>query len=329
MLAVVLALGASAAWGSADFIAGVGCRRVTLLTVLLVSQAAGLALLAPVLAASSEAPPPASTLALGALAGLFNALALAALYRGLARGKMGLVAPIAATDAAIPVVFGVLAGERPRAIAIMGIGLALAGLVLASRGKAEVEVDGEASASRDSPATSVALGLTAAVCFGAFMVALGGASGASTLWAVVMTRLTTFVLLICAAMVLRPERRPHRASGRRVASEASTLWAVVVARFTTVVLLTGALVLLRAGRASGHRGALPLVAVGALDLGASALFAAATTVGLLSIVGALSSFYPLVTIVLARSLLHERLDYLQRAGAAAAVIGAALMASAS
>ena len=40
MLAVVLALGASAAWGSADFIAGVGCRRVTLLTVLLVSQAA-------------------------------------------------------------------------------------------------------------------------------------------------------------------------------------------------------------------------------------------------------------------------------------------------
>src|SRR5439155_709363 len=84
-----------------------------------------------------------------------------------------------------------------------------------------------------------------------FMVALGGASGASTLWAVVMTRLTTFVLLICAAMVLRPERRPHRASGRRVASEASTLWAVVVARFTTVVLLTGALVLLRAGRASG------------------------------------------------------------------------------
>ena len=327
MLAVVLALGASAAWGSADFIAGVGCRRVTLLTVLLVSQAAGLALLAPVLAASSEAPPPASTLALGALAGLFNALALAALYRGLARGKMGLVAPIAATDAAIPVVFGVLTGDRPPAIAIMGIGLALVGVVLASRGKAEV--DGEASASRDSPATSVALGLTAAVCFGAFMVALGGASGASTLWAVVMTRLTTFVLLICAAMVLRPERRPHRASGRRVASEASTLWAVVVARFTTVVLLTGALVLLRAGRASGHRGALPLVAVGALDLGASALFAAATTVGLLSIVGALSSFYPLVTIVLARSLLHERLDYLQRAGAAAAVIGAALMASAS
>ena len=324
---MVLALGASLAWGSADFIAGVGCRRVALLTVLLVSQAAGLALLAPVLAASSEAPPPVSTLALGALAGLFNALALAALYRGLARGKMGVVAPIAAADAAIPVMFGLLTGDRPATIAIMGLGLALAGVVLASRGQAGV--DGEATAPRDSPATSVALGLTAAVCFGAFMVALGGASGGSALWAVVVTRFTTFVLLICAAMVLRPDWRPHRASGRRVASEASTLWTVVITRFTTVVLLTGAAVLLRAGRAWGDREALPLLAVGALDLGASALFAAATTVGLLSIVGALSSFYPLVTIVLARALLHERLARLQRLGAAAAVIGASLMASAS
>jgi uncharacterized membrane protein len=134
MLALVLALGASVAWGSADFIAGVGCRRVALLTVLLVSQAAGLILLVPVLAAASEAPPPLSSMALAALAGLFNALALAALYRGLARGKMGLVAPIAATDAAIPVAFGLLGGDRPATIAIMGIGLALAGVVLASRG---------------------------------------------------------------------------------------------------------------------------------------------------------------------------------------------------
>ena len=326
MPTLVLALGASVAWGSADFIAGVGCRRLALLTVLLVSQAAGLALLVPVLAATSEAPPPMSTLALGALAGLFNALALAALYRGLARGKMGLVAPIAATDAAIPVAFGMLTGDRPATIAIVGIGLALAGVVLASRGQAEV--DGEASASRDSPATSVALGLTAAVCFGAFMVALGGASEGGALWAVVVTRCTTVVLLICAVMVLRPDRRPERPSGRRVASEASTLWAVVVTRFTTVVLLIGAALLLRAGRASGRRGGLPLLAIGALDLGACALFAAATTAGLLSIVGALSSFYPLVTIVLARAFLHERLGALQRTGAAAAVVGAALMASA-
>jgi drug/metabolite transporter (DMT)-like permease len=327
MLAVVLALGASVAWGSADFIAGVGCRRVKLLTVLVVSQAASVAVLAPVLAATSEAPPPASTLALGALAGLFNVLALAALYRGLARGKMGLVASIAATDAAIPVVFGVLTGDRPSRIAVVGIALALAGVVLASRGQADV--DGETTARRDSPATSVALGVTAAVCFGAFMVALGGASQASTLWAVVVTRFTTFVLLICAGIALRPHWRPQRSSARRVASEASTLWTVVITRFTTLVLAAGALVLLRAGRAHGDRAALPLLAVGALDLGASALFAAATTVGLLSIVGPLSSFYPLITIVLARALLHERLDPLQRLGAAAAVSGAALMASAS
>jgi drug/metabolite transporter (DMT)-like permease len=325
VLTVVLALGASVAWGSADYIAGVGCRRVALLSVLLVSQAAGLALLLPVLAASSEAPPPASSLALGALAGLFNALALAALYRGLARGKMGLVAPIAATDATVPVLFGLLSGDRPATIAITGMALALAGVVLASRG--ETAMDGEAK--RDSPARSVALGLTAAVCFGAFMVALGGASETSTLWAIVVTRFTTFVLLIGAALVLRADRHPDRPSGRRLASDASTLWPVAVTRFTTFGLVMGAALVLRAGRASVQRGGFPMLAVGALDLGASALFASATTVGLLSIVGVLSSFYPLVTIVLARVLLRERLDPIQRIGATAAIVGAVLMASAS
>jgi drug/metabolite transporter (DMT)-like permease len=325
VLTVVLALGASLAWGSADYMAGVGCRRVALLTVLVVSQAAGLAVLVPVLAASSEAPPPASSLALAALAGVFNALALAALYRGLARGKMGLVAPIAATDAAVPIAFGLLTGDRPATLAILGIALAFAGVLLASRGQAEADVE----APEDSPARSIALGLIAAVCFGGFMVALGGASEASTLWAVVVTRLTTFVLLISAALVLRTDRRTDRPSGRRLASEASTLWTLVATRFTTFALLAGAALVLRAGRASWRRGGLPLLAVGALDLGASALFAAATTVGLLSVVGALASFYPLVTIALARVLLRERLDRVQRVGATAAVLGAALMASAA
>lgn len=285
MLALALALGASVAWGSADFIAGVGCRHVALLTVLLVSQAVGLVLLVPVLAAASEALPAASSLALGALAGLFNVLALAALYRGLARGKMGLVAPIAATDAAIPVAFGLLTGDRPAAIAIVGIGLALAGVVLASR--SAPEGNGDATVSHHSPATSVALGLAAAVCFGAFMVALDGAGDASTLWAVAASRIATVVLLMGAALVLRPDHTSGRGEG------------------------------------------LPLFAVGALDLGASALFAAATTRGLLSVVGVLSSFYPVVTIVLARVFLRERLGPLQRIGAAAAVIGAGLMGSAS
>src|SRR4051794_15660647 len=97
------------------------CKRQPLLAVLLMSQVIGLALLVPVMMAFADAPPAASFLGLGALAGVFNAIALAALYRGLAGGTMGLVAPIAATDAVIPVAFGLLTGEHPATLEVVGI----------------------------------------------------------------------------------------------------------------------------------------------------------------------------------------------------------------
>lgn len=284
MLALTLAFGASVAWGSADFLAGVGCRRLSLLTVLLVSQAVGLALVLPVVLALGEPPPAGSFLLLGALAGAFNAAALAALYRGLARGTMGVVAPIAATDAMIPLAFGVLSGERPVPLETLGIAIALAGVVLACRPGAG-EIDGR-GAPRDSTAKSVALALAAAVCFGCFMIALDSASEGGTLWAVASSRLTTIILLAGAAVTVRPS-----------------------------------LALSRSDMA-------PLLAIGALDLGASALFAVATTVGLLSLVGVLGSFYPVITILLAVVVLRERLDPLQRIAAIGALAGAALIASA-
>src|SRR5207244_5872450 len=113
VLALATAFGASVAWGSADFLAGVSARRVALLTVLLVSQVVGLLLLAPAVLVLARPPAAASFVVFGALAGILNAIALAALYRGLAHGKMGIVAPIAATDAAIPAAFGLMTGERP------------------------------------------------------------------------------------------------------------------------------------------------------------------------------------------------------------------------
>jgi drug/metabolite transporter (DMT)-like permease len=283
VLALTLAFGASVAWGSADFLAGVGCRRLSLLTVLLVSQAVGLALVLPVVLALGKPPPGLPFLLLGALAGVFYAAALAALYRGLARGTMGVVAPIAATDAMIPLAFGVLSGERPVPLETLGIALALAGVVLACR-PAE-EIDGRGGP-RDSTAKSVALAVAAAVCFGCFMIALDSASEGGTLWAVASTRLTTIILLVGAAVTVRPS-----------------------------------LSLSRSDMA-------PLLAIGALDVGASALFAVATTAGLLSLVGVLGSFYPVITILLAVVVLRERLDPLQRIAAIGALAGAALIASA-
>ena len=283
MLALTLAFGASVAWGSADFLAGASCRRVALLAVLFVSQAVGLALVLPVASTLGGAVPAPSYLLLGLLAGAFNALALAALYRALAVGNMSIVAPIAACDAVIPLAFGVLTGDRLSGLEATGIALAVAGVVLAARPRSS-EADGVGEPGR-SNAEGIALALVAAICFGGFVVALDSASDGGFLWAVTLSRLSSVGLIAMAVLTLRPS--------------------------------------LDIGRGD----AAPLLAVGALDLGASALFAVATTTGLLSVVGVLGSLYPVITVILAGVVLHERAGGIQRLGTVGALAGAALIAA--
>jgi drug/metabolite transporter (DMT)-like permease len=283
VFALTLAFGASVAWGSADFLAGVGCRRLAILTVLLVSQAIGLALLIPLMVASASPMPANHYVLMGVIAGACNVAAVAAFYRGLAGGTMGVVAPIAATDALIPVGYGLVTGERPSSLTMIGIALALLGVVLASRPPRHEENE-EPTRKRDSPAKGVALALIAAVCFGLFTIALADASKGGTLWAVTFSRLMSLSLLSVAGLALRPSLSVERED------------------------------------------ALPLFAIGGLDVGANALFAVALSAGLLSVVGVLGSFYPVVTMLLAGIVLRERLGPLQRFGAASALAGAAAMA---
>jgi uncharacterized membrane protein len=81
--------------------------------VLLVSQVVGLALVATFVAARGEGPPPSEAVLYAALGGVAGTIGIAAFYRGLAVGAMGIVAPISGLAAAIPVVVGVAGGERP------------------------------------------------------------------------------------------------------------------------------------------------------------------------------------------------------------------------
>jgi len=66
-------------------------------------------------------------------------------------------------------------------------------------------------------------------------------------------------------------------------------------------------------------------AIGLLDVGANALFAAAATRGYLSIVSVLGSEYPVVTVILAQKLLGERVSRPQAAGIALALIGVGIV----
>src|SRR5918911_269272 len=71
-----------------------------------------------------------------------------------------------------------------------------------------------------------------------------------------------------------------------------------------------------------HRADLPaLVAIGALDTGGNVFFAAASESGLVSVVSILASLYPVVTVLLARAVLHERVDRSQELGIMLALAG--------
>ena len=274
MLGPLLALGASLSWGIGDFLAGGASRRVRLLTVLVVSQGAGLASIAVVVLARGESAPAARYLGYAALAGLAGAVGLAALYRGLAVGSMSVVAPISATAAIVAVVAGVVTGERPSAVQGAGIGLALAGVVLASR---------DAGGGGRRVASGVGLALVAALSFGLLLVALGAASEGDALWGTLAMRTTSFSVLVATALVVRARISPGRSD-------------------------------------------LPvLVAIGLLDTAGNALFALASTESLLSVAAVLAQVYPVVTVILARIVLGERIARLQQVGVVAALAGVALI----
>jgi drug/metabolite transporter (DMT)-like permease len=108
----------------------------------------------------------------------------------------------------------------------------------------------------------------------------------------------------------------------------STSLTLVVMRAASVVVMLAIALATRPSQLRFEARDLPLLTVvGGFDLGANATFAYATRHGLLSVVSVLSSLYPAVTVVLARTVHHERLRPLQLGGVIAALGGVVLIAS--
>jgi drug/metabolite transporter (DMT)-like permease len=110
------------------------------------------------------------------------------------------------------------------------------------------------------------------------------------------------------------------------ASTQDWLWPAFLFRCTSVTLVWSIVLVRRAW----PRGLRPhwtgLVAIGLLDTGGNALFAAASsTHGLLSVVSVLASLYPVVTVLLARLVLGERVQRSQDAGVVVALAGVVLI----
>jgi drug/metabolite transporter (DMT)-like permease len=110
------------------------------------------------------------------------------------------------------------------------------------------------------------------------------------------------------------------------ASHGDFLWAAFVFRLTSTTLIAAAWLVVRPS--SARRADLPVLAsIGILDTGGNVFFAAASAKGLVSVVSILASLYPVVTVLLARAVLHERVHRSQELGIALTLAGIVLISA--
>jgi drug/metabolite transporter (DMT)-like permease len=116
--------------------------------------------------------------------------------------------------------------------------------------------------------------------------------------------------------------------GLDAGSDESAPWAVVAARSASVSLAVAVALLVTRTSLRPARAVLPLlVAIGLFDTGANVFVAFASTRAAAGIVAVLGALYPVVTVVLARFVLGERLSSSRRVGGGVALGGAALVAA--
>ncbi len=201
-MSILLALGCAVAYGLADFVGGVMSRRTTMWAVAVAAQVAA-AVLTTALALVFTGDPSATDWLWALGAGVGSGGGTVFLYRGLGSGRMGVVAPLSAVGAAlVPLVVGVVAGERPGALTWTGVGLALPGVWLVARTR-------DTGAATNSAAQDVVNGLLAGLGFGVLFAALGQVPEQAGLGPLALTQCSAVVVTIGAAMALRAAWLPR------------------------------------------------------------------------------------------------------------------------
>jgi len=273
---LLLALGASLAWGVADFVGPLVSRTLGSLPVLFWAQVGGVLAIAIAVAIRGDGPAGWEVL-LAVFAAIGGMLGIFAYYRGMVTGTMSVVAPIAGVSAIVPVIFGIATGDNPSATQVAGIVCALAGVGLASV---------EHQEGRRRVAAGVGLALLAAAGFG-FYFPWMHAAGKVDFW-----------------------------------------WASLVFRFSALLLVGGIVAARRPPLRMSRRNLIIVFAVGIGDTLGNVFYAAsAGKGGLISLTSVLASLYPVVTVLLAASVLHERVARLQRLGIVLTLAGVALISA--
>jgi drug/metabolite transporter (DMT)-like permease len=192
-IGVIFGLGSAVAWGAGDFVGGLAARRSGAIAVAAGATVVGFAVLLVLLAIVRPAIPPADVIVLGGLAGIAGGLGLAALYRGLSLGSMGLVAAISGVGSVLlPLIVGVwLGGDSIGTWQWAGVAAALAAGAAAS-----------GATLRGVNVAALTMAVVAAIGFGMWYVILDRAAEAHELWALVASRGSSSVIVGGLALAL-------------------------------------------------------------------------------------------------------------------------------
>jgi drug/metabolite transporter (DMT)-like permease len=197
-VAIVYALVAALVYGVSDYAGGRASRFSAAINVTVLSEVVILGGLLVVVPLVGDPLAPARDLMWGALAGVGGVVGIVALYYALANGAMTVVAPITGVVAAVvPVVVGLLLGERPAVIALVGIVLAVGAVALIGGAIGVPHVP--------TPTRLVVIAFVSGAGFGLLFVFYSRASDESGLWPLLAARATSLPLLL-ATLVVR--RRP-------------------------------------------------------------------------------------------------------------------------
>jgi drug/metabolite transporter (DMT)-like permease len=277
-MGVLLAVLSAVGYGLSDFIAGLVSRRTSAWSVAFVAGVAS-ALCTAVVAMFPAGDPVGRDFAWASLAGAGGGVGTVFLYRGLAIGRMSVVAPISAVGAAVvPVVVGAASGERPGPVVWLGVASALPGIWL-------VSTSGPSGTQTGSVAEGVLDGMLAGLGFGVLFAAIGQVPDTAGMWPLALAQVVSTVAVVALAVALRADWVPH---------ERATWW--------------GAL-------------------AGPLGAGAAIAFLLSTQHGYLTVAGVIASLYPSATVLLAATVLHERIHRVQGLGLVLCALAVALVAT--
>jgi drug/metabolite transporter (DMT)-like permease len=220
-MGALLATLSSLLWGTGDFLGGTLSRRVHPVAVIRSAHGMAAVVVAVVVTATGEWGR-TGAIGWGIVAGTVGSTGLGLFYAALSRGTMGVVAPIAGTGVVVPVAVGLIQGDEPGVIALVGIVATIVGVVLVS-GPERGSIDDPAHEPVERGPGPVVLAMMAAVCFGSGQVLIAEGSDVSVVMTIFSMRAATVVgASLLLATVLRSVPRPAGRDRRTTAVVATT-----------------------------------------------------------------------------------------------------------